>query len=121
MRKILDSILAASLAVGFASAQTHADETNMEYGAIKSITYNTASGPGSSILIELEADVLGFSTASQFTSYYPDGVQTWYMNLSSEPLVVEATYERLRETEKAGDWIQYGSLKRRTWAHKLLF
>tara|TARA_B100000749_G_scaffold279467_1_gene272288 strand:+ start:637 stop:1038 length:402 start_codon:yes stop_codon:yes gene_type:complete len=105
MRKILGSILAVSLAVGVASA--HADDTNMEYGVIKSITYNTPSGPGSSILIELKADPQGFSGNSQFASCYPDGVQTWYMNLSSEPLVVEATYNRLREAEKSGELVKF--------------
>ena len=96
-KKSLVALTLLSSVIGSTSALA----SNSEYGLISEIRYNSPDDlNGASMVVYLEPDPQGFSNSSEYESCYSDGVEGWYINLNSNPIVVETMIQRLREAER---------------------
>lgn len=101
------SILSTSLIIASLLSAT-AFASNSQSGVISEIRYNTPTDKvNASIVVVLEDDQVGYYNTNSTMSCYANGVEGWYINLSSEPLVNERVIERLERAEREGTPVRF--------------
>tara|TARA_B100000809_G_scaffold230727_1_gene245357 strand:- start:1510 stop:1911 length:402 start_codon:yes stop_codon:yes gene_type:complete len=101
------SILSTSLIIASLLSAT-AFASNSQSGVISEIRYNTPTDKiNASIVVVLEDDQSGYHNTNSSMSCYADGVEGWYINLLSNPLVTERTIERLEQAERDGTPVRF--------------
>lgn len=77
--------------------------SNSQYGVISEIRYNTPTDVNNaSIILVLENDNTGFYNSNEYLGCYSNGVENWYVNLASHPIVVEKLIARLELAKANG-------------------